>query len=93
MEHTPIPWKVVKRVTSDCLGIDSTNGTVVATTGYSAKMEANAALIVRAVNNHAKLLTVLEGLIAQEETRLGAWRITDTQHLDHARAVIEEARK
>ena len=46
---------------------------------------------LRAVN--AKLLAALEGLVAQEETRLHAWKITNTHHLDHAREAIEEARK
>ena len=57
MKHTPIPWKLGSKPTDYSQVVESSDGTVLAITGNDG---ANAAFIVRAVNNHAKLLEALE---------------------------------
>lgn len=58
MEHTPIPWKKSDSgLPTDPLGWDIWGEQLVA----CATNEANAEFIVRAANNHAKLLAALEG--------------------------------
>ncbi|KKL99779.1 hypothetical protein LCGC14_1811000 [marine sediment metagenome] len=79
MEHTPIPWKLDSKPTDYPQTVTSNDGTVVALTGDD---RANATFIVRAVNNHAKLLAALENML-----------VNPNYYGKKARAAIEEARK
>ncbi len=63
MEHTPIPWAVRDNKLEISSAHDPNGSTA------TCHLRVNAAFIVRAVNNHEKLLAALEGLDT-EYTRL-----------------------
>ena len=60
--HTPIPWEVLPGPHAGGLPIRGADRLITEVTGGSSypEMQANAAFIIRAVNNHAQLLAALE---------------------------------
>ena len=101
MEHTPIPWEIhawaddhnsVRICQPDhstergCLPVAEAE--ILGRDREEA--EANAAFIVRAVNNHTQLLAALEGLMP---LRVSHQRDGWAADFDRAGAVIEEAKK
>ncbi len=87
MEHTPIPW------TSDGTDIYA-GGLIVAQASFRLdQWEANAAFIVRAVNNHAKLLEALEQAVLFIEGVFPEPSPLLKQDLAFYQAAIEEAKK
>ncbi len=61
MEHTPIPWMLGTNIQNDgSLALMGANGDRVARVD---EPDTDAAFIVRAVNNHEKLLAALEGML------------------------------
>ncbi len=109
MEHTPIPWEIhawadghnsVRICQPDhstergCLPVAEAE--ILGRDREEA--EANAAFIVRAVNNHAKLLKALEALLKNhcglvDSGDCGFWNVEEEAEVILARAVIEEAKK
>ena len=98
MEHTALPW-ASQAVQHDEVHIVGPDGMALElATVFSV---GDAALIVRAVNNHAKLLTVLEAdvkwFVKQWEFYMNCGQRGAAQEvsllLDDAREAIEEARK
>ncbi len=64
MNTTPIPWKILPQTaysTPIARLVDANNRPVLSNIGDNAD---NAALIVRAVNNHDKLIDALEAVVA-----------------------------
>jgi hypothetical protein len=78
MEHTPLPWEA-KAIQHDEVQISGPDGMALElATVYSLD---DAAIVVRAVNNHAKLLAALERYAQGHRTS------------ELAREAIEEAKK
>ena len=118
MEHTPIPW-YTELVTKTDTGLQATiicarndsrwpsGGRTIAEVGHwrdRIDPEADAQFIVRAVNNHDKLLAALEGLVGAfrdnpnkpSDSKDWAYTIsTDifAEGIPRARDAIEEAQK
>lgn len=67
MAHTPTPWVIDGSGTIRSL---SSNKTVAYAAGWSqAEANANAALIIRAINSHAALVKALKGILADWDER------------------------
>lgn len=71
---TPLPWKTGRWKSGETDSSIFGGGCFIATIATSAadpgENEANAALIVRAVNSHAALVQALQELLAQDETMM-----------------------
>ncbi len=101
MEHTPIPWTIqeASKGPDRDYGIMANGGVIAEVFEHGGSeyeicvdAEANAAFIVRAVNNHAKLLKALEAVVAAvAPTTLGTNELS--MIFRQARATIEEATK
>ena len=109
MEHTPIPWelhtetnggnsvRICQPDSSQERGCRPVAEAEIL--GRERKeAEANATLIVRAVNNHAKLLEALEGMLKTHcelvnSGDCGFWEVEEEEEVIQAREAIEEARK
>ena len=103
--HTPLPWVANDqhsganpwRIESDD-GVYANDGWIIAEC-LGPDAEANAALIVQAVNSHHRLVEALEDIQHQAETRIadgdemGAriWRIALVDILAEVRAALKEA--
>ncbi len=100
MGHAPIPWYDSGNM-SDGLSIYAKKdiGThfqelcLATLAGTTKEDAANAAFIVRAVNNHAKLLAALITIEHGLTDKSGDFLAVTDILADQARAVIEEARK
>lgn len=102
MEHTPIPWTDPRHYTKPdgvVYGIQSYGGSqplrsIFLITEPDDTDEANAAFIVKAVNNHQKLLDALTGLLDQADETYPHFEDTrGMANRDQARAAIKEASK
>ena len=92
MEHTPIPWTTVGQAGQimDVVVVGPKSQGVCEMTGHVGQdRDADAAFIVRAVNNHAKLLKALEECYRV----LAGGSYHAAPATAQARAAIEEARK
>ncbi|MBZ5673735.1 MAG: hypothetical protein LAP61_05755 [Acidobacteriia bacterium] len=99
--HTPTPW-LIEPPSMGFSQITGANGELVfglAAGGPSEKQpdavcEANAALIVRAVNSHAELLEALENLVADmtSSAELKLYISEDDETIKAARIAIAKAR-
>ncbi|KKM93908.1 hypothetical protein LCGC14_1203720 [marine sediment metagenome] len=88
-KHTPGPWRQV-RFTVWSGEPNTTNGPVAEANGQTIEeCEANAAFIVRAVNNHAKLLEALE---FERQISLGDDAEAYPQFVEMRDAAIEAAK-
>lgn len=100
IKHTPLPWQNGKNGGGHT-GIFNKRSNAIAVLGYGQdeeffeypKAEANAAFIVRACNNHYKLLEALDQLLDRLNEHGSIDRIREEGPIEDARNAIEEARK
>lgn len=104
MEHTPIPWHIKAQDHGGPQIWAERVQVAFAFAGDNQPSKANADFIVRAVNNHAKLLAALEGMrdaFGENEGRIpadvGSRSIDEVEAINkvalrQARAAIEEAK-
>ena len=68
MKHTPTPWQLAKTAAGKVKIADKNGFSIANLTGnVLAENEANAALIVTAVNNHEKLVSILQECVSNFE--------------------------
>ena len=92
-------WKGNTQIAS-CRWVDDNGNVDSACVQDEHEAQANAALIVRAVNAHADLIAALEALLAVEETKLAALEkrsyaigiVTVRQRVNQARAALKKAK-
>lgn len=75
MKHTPTPWQLAKTAAGKVKIADKNGFSIANLTGnVLAENEANAALIVTAVNNHEKLVECLSELLKTTVNHNGIYR-------------------
>ena len=95
MNHTPTPWTLTVQIEPDVMQIESDGHAGIIASDI--RNNANAALIVRAVNSHDELLAALEAMIQRFCTVGRALKISnaETDTFDvviQARAAIAKAK-
>jgi hypothetical protein len=103
--HTPGPWEVIPENALTNASVRTIGGSWIATISYNRtgqtvggipipthESAANAALIVRAVNNHERLVAALDKL-ALSASLSGDWALKSSTVLDQARALLADLGK
>lgn len=96
-KHTPLPWKLDRFgcpcIATDDAGYSAMRDSIVAN-GFALtntdEAKANTALIVRAVNNHQKLVDALRDYVLADEFANGPAPENECPRLRNARALLAE---
>lgn len=103
-KHTPLPWRILdNHPKRSCLYIQAEQSelmidqvaTLYGPDSTDGMTEANAALIVRAVNSHADLVAALEAIVAEidgPDRPYSTDSYLPTQFVDQARAALAKAK-
>lgn len=86
MTHTPTPWEISEKNNGDYVVYGSGNELVMVDTSYYpvAPSPDNAAFILKAVNNHDKLVEALRAFVSQIDSAILVEDDHPTSHLSDA---------